>query len=249
MSENPSLTHFGFQSVAPDQKTRKVQAVFTSVAPHYDLMNDLMSLGIHRQWKRRLIQMANLKPHQHLLDLAGGTGDIAFRMAQKLQKRATIVLADINEKMLRIAQDHILDNGLIHCVQCVQANAEELPFSNNSFDRILISFGFRNITYQSAALKNIYASLNPGGSLLILEFSHPHPWFQKGYDLYSFSILPRLGRVIAKDEASYRYLVESIRKHPNQSELCRLLEEAGFEGCTYHNLSGGIVAIHRGYKY
>jgi len=247
MSEK--TTHFGFRDVPVAEKARHVREVFDSVADNYDLMNDVMSLGTHRLWKRFAIGMAGVKPGEQVLDLAGGTGDLTSLMAPGVGTEGHIVLSDINAAMLRNGRGHLLDQGISGNVTFAQANAEQLPFPNNSFDLVTMAFGLRNVTDKQRALDAIYRVLRPGGRLLILEFSRPVAALKPAYDFYSFSILPKLGRLIAKDEDSYRYLAESIRMHPDQQTLKGMLEQAGFERCDFHNLTGGIVAIHRGYKF
>jgi demethylmenaquinone methyltransferase/2-methoxy-6-polyprenyl-1,4-benzoquinol methylase len=242
-------THFGFQKVPVEEKAQRVRSVFDSVATDYDLMNDVMSLGIHRLWKRLAIGMANIQPGQQVLDLAGGTGDLTLLIAPKVGPQGRVVLSDINNAMIRTGRARLLDKGIAGNVEYVQADAERLPFPGNSFDCITMGFGLRNVTHKQTALDSMYRVLKPGGRLLILEFSRPVALLRPAYDFYSFSILPRLGQLIARDAASYRYLAESIRMHPDQKTLAGMLESAGFEGCDYHNLTGGIVAIHRGYKF
>lgn len=242
-------THFGFRDVPLADKARHVREVFDSVADNYDLMNDLMSFGIHRLWKRFTIGMAELKPGQRVLDLAGGTGDLTRLMAPQVGHEGLVVLSDINAAMLGNGRSQLLDKGIAGNVDFAQANAEQLPFRDNSFDLVTMAFGLRNVTDKQQALHSIYRVLRPGGRLLVLEFSRPAAALKPAYDFYSFNILPKLGRLVAKDEASYRYLAESIRMHPDQQTLRSMMQQAGFENCDYHNLSGGIVAIHRGYKY
>jgi demethylmenaquinone methyltransferase/2-methoxy-6-polyprenyl-1,4-benzoquinol methylase len=242
-------THFGFQKVAVEDKAARVRGVFDSVASDYDLMNDLMSLGIHRIWKRIAVEMANIQPGQYVLDLAGGTGDLARLMATEAGPKGWVVLSDINNAMIRKGRTRLLDQGIVGNTVYVQADAEKLPFPDDSFDCITMGFGLRNVTHKEAALASMYRVLKPAGRLLILEFSQPLAMLRPAYDFYSFAVLPLLGRLIARDAASYRYLAESIRMHPDQKTLLRMLESAGFEGCDYHNLTGGIVALHRGYKY
>jgi len=242
-------THFGFRDVPVTEKARHVREVFDSVADSYDLMNDLMSLGIHRLWKRFAIGMADLKPGQHVLDLAGGTGDLTRLMAPRVGPEGLVVLSDINAAMLGNGRSQLLDKGIAGNVDFAQANAEKLPFQDASFDLVTMAFGLRNVTDKQQALNSIYRVLRPGGRLLVLEFSRPAAILKPAYDFYSFSILPKLGRLVANDEASYRYLAESIRMHPDQQTLRDMMQQAGFENCDYHNLTGGIVAIHRGYKY
>lgn len=248
--DQTQTTDFGFESVPFSEKTAKVTTIFHSVATHYDLMNDLMSLGVHRLWKNIAINLAHLRSGQTVLDLAGGTGDLTEKISSLVGETGQVVLADINESMLKVGQARLLDLGIFSNLSVVQADAEQLPFPDNYFDRALIGFGLRNVTRKDNALASLYRALKPGGRLLILEFSTPTlPGLKTIYDAYSFKLLPWLGKTIAKDETSYRYLVESIRKHPDQETLKNMMIEAGFENCDYHNLSGGIVAIHRGYKF
>ena len=242
-------THFGFRDVPLTDKARHVRGVFDSVADSYDLMNDLMSLGIHRLWKRFTIGMADLKQGQRVLDLAGGTGDLTRLMAPRVGRDGLVVLSDINAAMLGNGRSRLLDKGISGNVDFALANAERLPFHDASFDLVTMAFGLRNVTDKQQALNSIYRVLRPGGSLLVLEFSRPAAALRPAYDFYSFSILPKLGRLVANDEASYRYLAESIRMHPDQQTLRDMMQQAGFENCDYHNLTGGIVAIHRGHKY
>jgi demethylmenaquinone methyltransferase/2-methoxy-6-polyprenyl-1,4-benzoquinol methylase len=242
-------THFGFRDVPLADKARHVREVFDSVADNYDLMNDLMSFGVHRLWKRFTIGMAELKPGQCVLDLAGGTGDLTRLMAPRVGREGLVVLSDINAAMLGNGRSQLLDKGIAGNVDFAQANAEQLPFRDNCFDLVTMAFGLRNVTDKQQALNSIYRVLRPGGRLLVLEFSRPVAALKPAYDFYSFSILPKLGRLVARDEASYRYLAESIRMHPDQQTLRSMMQQAGFENCDYHNLTGGIVAIHRGYKY
>jgi demethylmenaquinone methyltransferase/2-methoxy-6-polyprenyl-1,4-benzoquinol methylase len=249
MSEERSAD-FGYERVPWHEKARRVRGVFDSVAPNYDLMNDLMSAGAHRLWKRFTLSLTHLRPGQRALDVAGGTGDLAVGLARQVGASGLVVLSDINAAMLQHGRDRLMNQGFVRNVCCVQANAQRLPFPAASFDCITIGFGLRNVTDQSAALKSMAAALKPGGQLLILEFSHPVIAFlQPLYDAYSLHVLPLLGRLVAHDAASYRYLAESIRKHPDQEQLLALMSAAGLEGCKYHNLSGGIVAVHRGYRY
>ena len=249
MTEERS-TDFGFQRVPLGDKARRVRAVFDSVADRYDLMNDLMSAGAHRLWKRYTLALANLHAGQRALDVAGGSGDLALGLARQVGERGLVVLTDINAAMLERGRDRLINAGCSGNVACVQANAERLPFADSSFDCITIGFGLRNVTDKAAALRSMQRALKPGGQLLILEFSHPQLGALKPlYDAYSFRVLPLIGRVVAGDEASYRYLAESIRMHPDQDRLLAMMREAGLEGCGYHNLSGGIVAVHRGYRY
>ena len=242
-------TDFGFQRVPRAEKARRVRGVFDSVAPNYDLMNDLMSAGAHRLWKRFTLALANLRPGQCALDVAGGTGDLALGLAWQVGRGGLVVLSDVNAAMLARGRDRLIDAGFTGSVACVQADAERLPFAGGTFDCITIGFGLRNVTDKSAALRSMQRALRPGGQLLVLEFSQPRlPGLQPLYDAYSFSVLPWLGRVVAGDEASYRYLAESIRRHPDADTLLAMLKDAGLEGCRYHSLAGGIVAVHRGYR-
>lgn len=227
-----------------------VADVFHSVAAKYDIMNDVMSFGIHRLWKRFTLDCSGVRPGQHVLDLAGGTGDIAALFAKRVGPTGKVVLADINESMLNVGRDKLRDLGLVKNIDFVQANAEALPFADNSFDIITIGFGLRNVTDKDAALRSMYRVLKPGGRLLVLEFSKPeHELLSKAYDLYSFRILPFMGQLIANDKESYQYLAESIRMHPDQDTLKNMMCDAGFMEVSYHNLTGGIVALHRGYKF
>ncbi len=242
-------THFGFQEVPIAEKTRRVGQVFSSVADRYDLMNDLMSFGIHRLWKRFMLSQTGLKAGQMALDVAGGTGDITRGLAKQVGENGRVLLADINASMLENGRERLVNAGIAGNVEYVQADAEHLPFADQSFDCITIAFGLRNVTRKEAALVSIYRVLKPGGRLLILEFSKPTaPGLKPVYDFYSFKLLPQIGRVVARDTASYRYLAESIRMHPDQETLKSMMQAAGFERCSYFNLSGGIVAMHRGYR-
>ena len=242
-------TDFGFQRVPREDKARRVRGVFDSVADRYDLMNDLMSGGTHRIWKRFTLALANLRPGQRALDVAGGTGDLAAGLARQVGERGLVVLTDINAAMLERGRDRLIDAGIAANIACVQADAERLPFADATFDCVTIGFGLRNVTDKAAALASMSRTLKPGGQLLVLEFSQPRlAGLKPLYDAYSFRVLPLLGRYVAGDEASYRYLAESIRMHPDQETLLAMLREAGLEACRYHNLSGGIVAVHRGYK-
>jgi demethylmenaquinone methyltransferase/2-methoxy-6-polyprenyl-1,4-benzoquinol methylase len=242
-------TDFGFQSVPRGQKAQRVRGVFDSVAARYDLMNDLMSAGVHRLWKRFTLQLTQLRPGQQALDVAGGTGDLSAGMARQVGSEGLVILTDINAGMLARGRDRLIDAGLVGNVRCLQANAEKLPFADDSFHCVTIGFGLRNVTDKPAALRSMRRVLKPGGQLIVLEFSRPAAPLRPLYDAYSFHVLPRLGQLVAQDEASYRYLAESIRMHPDQETLKGLMQEAGLEDCQYHNLSGGIVAVHRGYKY
>lgn len=241
---------FGYKKVSPEEKTRLVREVFHSVAPNYDLMNDLMSLGIHRAWKFLTVLLAQVRPDWRILDLAGGTGDLAQRFAAKMGPQGCVVLGDINLAMLAVGRDKIIDAGLSQKIQVTALNAEVLPFADNSFDLLTIGFGLRNVTDKQRALHEMWRVLRPGGKALILEFSTPTTVaVKKLYDVYSFKILPKLGQTVAKDRESYQYLAESIRKHPAQEELKQMVLAAGFDECDYHNLSMGIVALHRCFKY
>jgi demethylmenaquinone methyltransferase/2-methoxy-6-polyprenyl-1,4-benzoquinol methylase len=243
-------TDFGYQRVSREDKARRVRGVFDSVADRYDLMNDLMSAGTHRIWKRFTLALANLHAGQRALDVAGGTGDLAAGLARQVGERGQVVLSDINAAMLARGRDRLIDAGFSGNVACVQADAQRLPFADGSFDCITIGFGLRNVTDKAAALASMRRALKPGGQLLVLEFSRPQVAALKPlYDAYSFRVLPLLRRFVAGDEASYRYLAESIRMHPDQETLLAMMRDAGLEGCRYHNLSGGIVAVHRGYRY
>ncbi|MFN2338874.1 MAG: bifunctional demethylmenaquinone methyltransferase/2-methoxy-6-polyprenyl-1,4-benzoquinol methylase UbiE [Gammaproteobacteria bacterium] len=250
MSTEDKTTHFGFQQVPLEEKVRKVGAVFDSVANKYDVMNDVMSLGIHRLWKRFTIEQSGVRSGQRVLDLDGGTGDLAARFSRMVGAEGEVVLADINGAMLRQGRARLLDQGINGNVRYVQANAECLPFPDHHFDCITMAFGLRNVTDKQAALASMFRILKPGGRLLVLEFSKvTAPGLKPLYDFYSFQILPRMGRLIANDAASYRYLAESIRMHPDQETLKGMMEQAGFEDCGYFNLSGGIVALHRGFRF
>jgi len=249
MDNSERTVDFGFEKVAWGDKAERVRSVFASVAGKYDVMNDLMSFGVHRLWKRFTLSLTGLKPGQRALDVAGGTGDLALGMLRQVGKEGRVVLSDINPGMLERGRDRLLDLGWVGNVECLVADAERLPFDDNSFDCVTIGFGLRNVTDKAAALNSMLRVLKPGGQLLILEFSHPvAPGLKPLYDAYSFNLLPLLGRFVAGDEASYRYLAESIRVHPDQETLLEMLRTAGYAQVRYHNLSGGIVALHRGYK-
>ena len=243
-------THFGFTTVAKDEKVAKVAEVFHSVAAKYDIMNDLMSGGVHRVWKRFTIDCSGVRPGHKVLDLAGGTGDLTAKFSRIVGETGQVILADINNSMLNVGRDKLRDMGIVGNVNYVQANAEELPFPDDFFDCITISFGLRNVTDKDKALRSMFRVLKPGGRLLVLEFSKPiiEP-LSKIYDAYSFHLLPKMGELIANDAESYRYLAESIRMHPDQETLKSMMEDAGFEQANYYNLTGGIVALHRGYKF
>jgi len=250
MSAEKDTTHFGFAEVPITEKARRVRGVFDSVASRYDLMNDLMSLGIHRLWKRFTVEKACLRPGMQVLDLAGGTGDLAALMAPRVAPDGRVVLSDINEAMLRRGRERLMDRGIAgKAVEYCLADAEKLPLDDGRFDVVTIAFGLRNVTRKEAALAEMFRVLRPGGQLLILEFSRPAAPLAPAYDLYSFRVLPAVGKLIANDEQSYRYLAESIRMHPDQETLRDMMSAAGFEDCRYHDLTGGIVALHRGWKY
>ncbi|HEV2523805.1 MAG TPA: bifunctional demethylmenaquinone methyltransferase/2-methoxy-6-polyprenyl-1,4-benzoquinol methylase UbiE [Gammaproteobacteria bacterium] len=243
-------THFGYQSIPTDQKTERVGSIFRSVANRYDVMNDLMSFGLHRFWKRLAIARCNIRPHHTVLDLAGGTGDLTRQLAKLLGKEGLIVLADINEAMLTKGRERLINAGSIQPIAFTQANAECIPFANNSFDRIICAFGLRNVTHPNKALAEMSRVLKPGGQVMILEFSTVNDkMLSTLYNAYSFSILPKLGEWICNDRNSYQYLAESIRVHPNQEALKSMMCEAGFERTEYQNLHAGIVALHTGYKF
>jgi len=240
-------THFGFQTVDEAEKARKVADVFHSVANRYDLMNDLMSGGLHRLWKLFAVEQSGLKPGGRVLDVAGGTADLSRRFAKRVGKNGQVVLTDINNSMLAIGRDRLLDDGVV--APAVQCDGEKLPFASNHFDCVSVAFGLRNMTHKDAALKEMYRVLRPGGRLLVLEFSKIWKPLAPVYDAYSFKLLPFMGKLVAKDEESYRYLAESIRMHPGQEELKAMMEQAGFERVEYFNLTGGVVALHKGYKF
>jgi demethylmenaquinone methyltransferase / 2-methoxy-6-polyprenyl-1,4-benzoquinol methylase len=248
MTEN-NKTHFGFKQVDTEEKVSMVKGVFDSVADKYDVMNDLMSFGIHRIWKRVAVQLSNVRNGDRVLDLAGGTGDLTTLYEKRVGKEGQVVLADINAAMLGNGRDRLIDRGLVGNIHYAQVNAERLHFKDNSFDCVCIAFGLRNVTDKDSALRSMLRVLKPGGRVIILEFSHPTDKItEKVYDFYSFKLLPKIGEFIAKDGESYSYLAESIRMHPKQAELKRMMENAGFERCEYFNMTQGIVAIHRGYK-
>ena len=244
-----SKTHFGYQEVDEADKAGRVGQVFESVANRYDLMNDLMSLGIHRLWKRFTVFTAGLRPGDRVLDLAGGTGDLAALMAPRVGAQGRVVLSDINAPMLEVGRRRLVDRGIVGNVDYVLADAERLPFADDHFDCVTMAFGLRNVTRKERALEAIHRVLRPGGKVLVLEFSQVRgPLLRRLYDGYSFSVLPRLGRLVAQADQSYRYLAESIRMHPDQEGLKTMMEAAGFGRCDYHNLSAGVVAVHRGFK-
>ena len=242
-------THFGFREVPAGEKAGMVAGVFHSVAAKYDLMNDLMSGGIHRLWKQYTIEMSGVRAGHRVLDIAGGTGDLAAKFSRLTGPDGGVVLADINDSMLKVGRDKLTDRGIADNLSYVQADAQFLPFADNSFDCITIAFGLRNVTDKDLALQSMLRVLKPGGRLLVLEFSKPtSDALAKVYDLYSFKILPRLGKAIADDSESYQYLAESIRMHPDQETLKGMMESAGFDSVSYHNLTGGVVALHKGFK-
>ena len=247
--DKEQTTDFGFTQVSAEQKTRKVREVFDSVATKYDVMNDLMSFGMHRFWKRFMVAAAKLQPGAKALDLAGGTGDISRLLAQSLKGTGTVVLSDINQSMLSIGRDRCIDENLDDNIVYTQVDAQQLPFEDFEFDLVTIAFGLRNVTDKALALGEIFRVLKPGGKLLILEFSKLQvSSLAAVYDKFSFDVLPKIGQAVAKDAASYRYLAESIRKHPDQDALIELMGDAGFERCRYSNILGGVVALHEGMR-
>jgi len=241
-------THFGFKQVDSDKKAGLVADVFSSVASKYDVMNDVMSFGIHRLWKKIAMSHTGLKKGQRALDVAGGTGDLTLYLSKQVGPSGQVVISDINPDMLEQGRRRLIDKGIAGNVKFVEADAEELPFEENSFDCVTIAFGLRNVTNKDKALASMFRVLKPGGRLLILEFSKPMTGLDRIYDFYSFNVLPVMGKLIANDADSYRYLAESIRMHPGQGALKEMMEQAGFERCTYHNMTGGIVALHKGFK-
>ncbi len=246
---NKKTTHFGYKTVAREEKAEHVKDVFDSVSHRYDLMNDLMSVGMHRLWKKHTIEKASVRYGQNVLDLAGGTGDLAKVFANQVGSSGHVVLADINLSMLREGRTRLVNSAVAGNLSIAQVNAEDLAFKKNSFDLITIAFGLRNVTEKELALKSMYEALKPGGKMLILEFSKPINILQPMYNIYSFKVLPFLGELVAKDANSYRYLAESIRMHPDQETLLKMMKDANFDRCRYQNLSGGIVALHEGYKF
>jgi demethylmenaquinone methyltransferase/2-methoxy-6-polyprenyl-1,4-benzoquinol methylase len=250
MKETRPTTHFGYQQVPIEEKAERVAGVFGSVAARYDLMNDVMSFGIHRLWKRFTIDVSGVSAGERVLDLAGGTGDLAVKLADRVGMQGQVMLADINAAMLREGRERLVNRGVVANIEYLQADAECLPFPDDYFDCVTMAFGLRNVTHKERALAAIYRVLKPGGRALILEFSKPSvSGLQPLYDLYSFKVLPLMGKLIARDADSYRYLAESIRMHPDQETLKGMMQGAGFERCDYYNLSGGIVALHKGYKF
>ena len=240
-------TDFGYQSVPEDEKSKRVAGVFDSVAPRYDLMNDLMSVGLHRLWKRFTVEASGVRPGERVLDVAGGTGDLARLLSRRVGTRGEVVLTDVNPAMLRQGRDRLLDAGVV--LPLVQCDAERLPFGSDRFDCVAVAFGLRNMTHKEAALSEMRRVLKPGGRLVVLEFSKAWAPVRPLYDAYSFGLLPRLGKLVANDAAAYRYLAESIRMHPDQEALKAMLERAGLERVEYFNLATGVVALHRGYKF
>ncbi len=250
MSQNKPTIDFGFSDVPIEEKVKKVKGVFDSVAGNYDIMNDVMSLGVHRLWKRHTIELSGIRPGKVVLDLAGGTGDLTKEFAKRVGKEGKVVLADINESMVRVGRDRLINAGIAGNVEYTITNAEALAFPDNTFDLATIAFGLRNVTNKDKALEELYRVLKPGGQLIILEFSKvTQPLFAKFYDFYSFNILPKMGKLIANDEASYQYLAESIRMHPDQETLKQMMLTAGFDKAEYLNMNEGIVALHRGWKF
>jgi demethylmenaquinone methyltransferase/2-methoxy-6-polyprenyl-1,4-benzoquinol methylase len=242
-------THFGYETVDVDEKAERVRGVFDSVANRYDIMNDLMSFGVHRLWKHIAIDLAAVRSGQQVLDLASGTGDLAARFATLVGPQGKVVMSDINAAMLEEGRKRMIDSGYVGNVEYMQIDAEKIPFDDNSFHCVTIAFGLRNVTHKDQALQEMLRVLKPGGRALVLEFSHPGSKpLSKLYDLFSFKALPLIGRLVTNDADSYRYLAESIRMHPDQESLLQMMQDAGFERCDYHNLTGGIVAIHRGFK-
>lgn len=243
-------THFGYQTISESQKTERVASVFHSVAKRYDIMNDLMSAGLHRLWKRIAVSKCAVKPNQTVLDLAGGTGDITRLLTKAMGTQGQIILSDINSSMMSVGRERLLNEGIIQPIQWVQSNAESLPFPADTFDCIIMAFGLRNVTHKDKAISEMLRCLKRSGRVVILEFSHPStPFLSKLYDAYSFTALPLMGQLVCQDAESYQYLAESIRMHPDQETLKHMMQTAGFEHCAYHNLHQGIVAIHMGFKF
>ena len=250
MKKDEQSTHFGFEQVQVDEKSSRVADVFHSVADNYDIMNDLMSGGVHRLWKKITIERSGAKRGDQILDLAGGTGDLAAKFARIVGSKGTVVLSDINASMLENGRKRLTDKGIVGNIEYQLADAEDLPFEDNRFDIVTMAFGLRYVTHKEKALESIFRTIKPGGKLMVLEFSKPVlPGLNTVYDQYSFKILPMMGKLIANDAESYRYLAESIRMHPDQNTLKGMFEEAGFEDVEYKNMTGGIVALHTGYKY
>jgi demethylmenaquinone methyltransferase/2-methoxy-6-polyprenyl-1,4-benzoquinol methylase len=240
-------THFGFETVPEEEKAKRVSGVFTSVAAKYDVMNDLMSAGLHRMWKRFAVDISGVRTGQRVLDVAGGSADLSRLFLKKVGSSGQVVLTDINNAMLRVGRNRLLDEG--YTTPVTQCDAEHLPFPDNYFDCVCIAFGLRNVTHKDVALREMQRVLRPGGRLVVLEFSKVAKPLEKIYDAYSFKLLPRIGQIIANDADSYRYLAESIRMHPGQEELKGMMQDAGFEKVEYFNMTGGVVAVHRGYKF
>ncbi|GLR62952.1 bifunctional demethylmenaquinone methyltransferase/2-methoxy-6-polyprenyl-1,4-benzoquinol methylase UbiE [Marinospirillum insulare] len=247
--QQDKTTHFGYQEVPVDEKVKRVAGVFDSVASKYDLMNDMMSMGVHRLWKKFTIELSGVRKGNKVLDIAGGTGDLTMQFSRLVGDEGEVILADINDSMLKVGRDRLLDRGYGGNIRFVQANAEALPFPDNHFDVITIAFGLRNVTDKDKALKDMARILKPGGRLLVLEFSKPtNPLMSKAYDLYSFTALPLMGKILAGDSDSYRYLAESIRMHPDQETLKDMMQNVGLSDVEYHNMTSGVVALHRGFK-
>ena len=250
MSDKNTTTHFGFENVAVEEKVNKVGEVFHSVANKYDIMNDLMSGGVHRLWKRYTINKSGARKGHQILDLAGGTGDLAAKFTRIVGPTGKVILSDINSSMLEQGRERLTNMGIAGNIEYVEANAEALPFEDNQFDIVTMAFGLRNVTNKDNALKSIFRTIKPGGKLMVLEFSKPVvPGLNTIYDQYSFKVLPLVGKIVANDADSYRYLAESIRMHPDQETLKGMMQDAGFEKVSYHNMTGGIVALHTGYKF
>lgn len=242
-------THFGFEQVDVNEKASRVRGVFDSVAGKYDLMNDVLSMGVHRLWKRFTVDLANLRGGEQVLDVAGGTGDLAIKFAKQVGASGHVWLTDINAEMLSVGRDRVIDKGILNNVDVALADAQKLPFADNTFDLVTIGFGLRNVTDKDEALRSMFRVLKPGGQLIVLEFSKPViPLLGKLYDEYSFKVMPKVGELVAGDAESYRYLAESIRMHPDQETLKGMMETAGFERTQYYNLTAGMVAVHRGFK-
>lgn len=247
--DNQDKTHFGYETIDAGEKSERVASVFHSVAAKYDLMNDLMSGGVHRLWKRFTIETSAIRPKQRVLDIAGGTGDLTAQFSKRVGPEGQVILADINSSMLNVGRDKLINRGHAGNIGYIQADAQHLPFPDNYFDCVSIAFGLRNVTDKDLALRSMLRILKPGGRLLILEFSKPNnPLLEKAYDQYSFKLLPFMGKVITNDADSYRYLAESIRMHPDQDTLKSMVLDAGFHQCQYYNMAGGIVALHKALK-
>ncbi len=247
-SEKEKTTHFGYQVVNETKKAGMVRDVFDSVATKYDVMNDLMSVGLHRLWKKFTINLAAVKPGQVILDLAGGTGDLTEQLIKKVGKNGHVILSDINAAMLKEGRSRLINSGASNKMNIIQLDAQKLPFNDSIFDSVMIAFGLRNVTDKEAALSSMYRVLKPGGKVMILEFSKPNELIKPAYDFYSFNVLPTLGKLVANDSKSYQYLAESIRMHPDQETLRSMMEKSGFRHNRFHNMAAGIVALHIGYK-